>query len=366
MPKCRTIYSINRSENILYDLIIDEEKLSAYEQFEMFQESLDVLDSCLKSKGLSYESLKSALLPPGKDKNEVVFVFDNELQDIKTNYILDSFECIVSLLKGYRDSSMSLKSGDIIYEPRYSEFIFELLKKHLHDSSRIICPEYRRYYAIYFNSLSDEMINNIDRIFQRLSHYVGYSKISELSVFKSIIANSLPTMTVLCRGHAIFPEAEDVPGSTNSFCYDCLKDHFETVLIPELLYGSFLSFKMDSLIRDNRTTELLFVAAYPTNVKLSNLKLDLDTSKLQYLRKEKPHLSEIFGPDYDLNTIETFVKSLDYNHVYNVRYCPDQNPNIIKFNVVTSYFDSDRIPHKVIVALKIDIITNVVGLVTVY
>ena len=365
MPKCRTIYFINRSENVLYDLIIDEEKLSAYEQFEMFQESLDMLDSRLKSKGLSYENLKSALLPPGKDKTEAVFVFDSELQDIKTNYILDSFEYIVPLLKGYRDSSMSLKSGDIIYEPRYSEFIFELLKKHLHDSSRVICPEYRRYYAIYFNSLSDEMINNIDRIFQRLSHYVGYSEISELSVFKSIIANSLPTMTVLCRGHAIFPEAEDVPGSTNSFCYDCLKDHFETVLIPELLYDSFLSFKMDSLIRGNRTTELLFVAAYP-NVKISNLKFDFNPSKLQYLKMNRPHLSNIFGPDYDMDAIETFVKSLDFNHVYNVRYCPDQNPNIIKFNVITSYFDSNRIPHKVTVALKIDFITNVVGLVTMY
>ena len=86
----------------MFDIIIDEEDMSALEQFEMFQERLKTLDGELGAGGLHYDDLKSALLPPDNDRNEVVFVFNETSQEYKSNYIMDSFNIIVPILKKYK------------------------------------------------------------------------------------------------------------------------------------------------------------------------------------------------------------------------------------------------------------------------
>lgn len=365
-PRYHTIYSLNRKENVMFDIIIDEEEMSALEQFKMFQERLETLDGELGAGGLHYDDLKSALLPPDNDRSEVVFVFNETSQEYKGNYIMDSFNIIVPILKKYKQSTMSIKAGDLIFERRHSGIVYQLLREHIQDPSRVIHPIFCNVYAIYFNNLSDGMIREFDNAYKSAPHYIGYAKINELSVFKSLISNSLPIMTVLCKGHMIFPEAEDEPGVTHIYCYYDLKDDFKPVLVSESLFGFFLSFRIDSLIQEKHTTELSFVAAYPFNKSLSDLKIELDPKKEQYLMKEKTHLSDIFGPDYDLKTIESFIRKLDYGHVYNVRYCSYDGHGLIMFNVKTSYFDPYGRPHKVTAALKVDLDTDTVGLISIF
>ena len=99
MSEYPIIYSINRRAYVAYDVIIDEERMSVNDQFRMFQDSLCVLNSRLKTSNLCYNDLKCALLPPDNNKGEFVFIFDEGLQSVTANYIMDSFKFIVPLLK---------------------------------------------------------------------------------------------------------------------------------------------------------------------------------------------------------------------------------------------------------------------------
>ncbi len=358
-----TIYSLDPKSNVLYDVIIESEGFDDDQQNQLLQGEFRLLDKALNAYGLKYTDLKGALSPPVKGRSEVVFIFDSGRQDYHAGYTLETFESIVPSLKKYNDSVMCIKFGDLIYDYHDWPLLMMLLRLHLNEPSRLTGPIEGTCYGIYFNSLTEKMISDMDAVFRGMGHYLGYADITKLSRLKTIVAHSLPIEVILCKGNAIYPESE-TPGTTNACTHRVLKDHYTTVLVPDGPYDFFLSYRIDSLIPDKHSTELMFAAVHPMRGSLSDIEDATDPRKEVYLKKAKAHLTQVFGEDYTIGTISSFIESLDFSHVYNVKFRSEFNA--IDFDYCTSYGVEDGMPHEVVIGMQWKLDDGTMHLTTAY
>lgn len=107
-----TIYIFNVKDDVRYPVMKDYFGLSDEDIYKTICEEFKMLKQCISSKGVSYESLKGALLPnQEKEKFETCLIFgSSQIQD--DSYGCAIFSKLLPLLD--KDSTYSVLCGDYV------------------------------------------------------------------------------------------------------------------------------------------------------------------------------------------------------------------------------------------------------------
>lgn len=75
MPAIKSLHTLNARGNIMLEVMRDHFKLDPNHMFHLIQEMRRDVEVALSKKGISYDKLKSALVP-AQDRREIALVFD--------------------------------------------------------------------------------------------------------------------------------------------------------------------------------------------------------------------------------------------------------------------------------------------------
>ena len=165
--------------------------LNENDVYKTIQDGFVMLQKQLALKGISYDSLKGALIPnQDKDKYEACFVIDST-QIASSDYGYHVFEKLIPLLD--KESTYSILCGD------YIDFLY----KYRSDSQHILHSEMNnvlarchksnykhsgQFYLIYINRLTGSQRLKIVEGLYPYSWFTGFADVTHSSCFKSYIS----------------------------------------------------------------------------------------------------------------------------------------------------------------------------------
>ncbi len=373
----KEIFVINHLANVMPEAIFYENGFSKYskEVFAYYQEQFSNLEMQLIAASIEYRSLKSALVPPEKGKNEVVYVFDSCMIASNQGYILHIVESMMPILKTWKQSTYSILGGDLPYHPITPIVLINELEHRNQFTNNTT------FFAIYFNKLTNKQMKQLCSFFDKKPYYCGYKVLNADSRLKDLISRDLVQIALVHKNSIIVDGAPEDCSMTNnpffnSFCSG--DDHFDGVIVDDQLYGIFLTYRIGSTIVDDKNPELSInsVTSVEPNTNLSRL-LIVD-SKLDYLKEcgETEHKhgkdekwSEIFQrEDYTVDNLRELIEKLTLTNIYNLRLKgpKDGEAEELDFNIIGSVAASDGQPFTIRIALGMELRTGQLKFITGY
>lgn len=126
-------------------------------------------ESALALKGISYDALKTALVPD-RQRQEIAFVFDS-MSTKSSWYGCDVFERVFPLLD--KNSNHNILVGNYSDRPGPLEELFSAFEEavKLRRSAEFRHPT--QFYIVYINDLTDAMVEQLDEGLKGYDAYVG-------------------------------------------------------------------------------------------------------------------------------------------------------------------------------------------------
>ena len=179
------ILSLNARSYVLFECIKDSFDLDT----KGLRKEITILHSetinTLKSKGIDYMALKSALTPK-TDKYEAAFLFDT--RKIESGwYGLSVFRAFIHLLN--KSTTQSVRVGDLLGENQ--KLIFEILDSSLVKHRELNFVHSSNFYCIYINNLSEHRINEIHKNLMEFNAYCGYIPATKEIVARIYLSTTL-------------------------------------------------------------------------------------------------------------------------------------------------------------------------------
>ncbi|MGG6897017.1 hypothetical protein [Rhizobium sp. BR 315] len=110
LSEAKPLHTLNARGNILLEVVRDQFKLSPERMFREIQWLRHSVEEAFSGKGISYDDLKTALVP-GRKRREMALVFDIRALD-RGWYGLPVFRRLIPLFS--KDSNHSVLAGDYI------------------------------------------------------------------------------------------------------------------------------------------------------------------------------------------------------------------------------------------------------------
>ena len=327
-----------------------------------------LLCELLNKKGIKYEGLKSALIPPHGDKFDIAFVFDSsKIADSWYGYTV--FDSLIPALN--KESTYSILVGDIIADSINQLVIKKLLFENMIQCNDSLFQHSTQYYVVYINNLTLGQIANINEILKDKSFYIGYIDMTFNSILKTIIAHCLAPHAIKHKNIILLQDethiGEDEYGDDiNVSGYTYEENGFIVKSINSECYGLFLSYKIESIINDNDDIRFSFNAIHPSHDYIFDFPLSIQEAKVTYLKENKTEILRKVGLiDYSSDELEKKTKKrIEESYLYNLEYLEEYN--VPKFNVTLELNTIHGGKRKVIVALKYVIDSNELQLITMY
>ncbi|RYX80139.1 hypothetical protein EON73_05705 [bacterium] len=322
----------------------------------------DLLSTLVKKK-ISYQDLKSALVPRS-DRNEIAFVFDTALIE-SSWYGYEVFKILIPLLE--KDSSNSILCGDYIGEERFREFLKSIFFAHIQAHKNVNYLHHGLFYIVYINNLSDKHFSKLKEGLNTFEGYVGYFDLNYASPIKTFLSTIL-TRPFLKSKNTIL-NASEGNEDVNMTGYPFEPNGYKVKGVDELCYGLFLSYKIEREIFSGYETDTLFsLNAITENVlDISDFELLIEENKLEYLLKEKAdNLKRAGMANFSTQELEQLIKNkIRSNYIYNLSYLSDFKTT--KFNILIETPRTDNnIPMKLTVALEYKALEKTLRLITMF
>lgn len=324
------IYTFNAKEFLLYPVMKSYFELSDNDVYKAIQEGFELLLKQLNRKKVSYDSLKSALIPnQDKDRFETCFIIDSTQMACADygNYV---FEKLIPLLD--KESVYSILCGDYI----------DLLYKYRTDSQQqlrwemnnklIRChkSEYKhssQYFLVYINRLTGNQRLKIVKGLYQYKWFNGFVDVTHSSCFKSYISNILESVCIKTKSTVIMSHPSDHSDDENinvrGLPFEA--NGFKIISINEDSYGAFLSYKLESQIPDKEDVGFSLNALFPKFDSFEKIELHISDDKWnKYLtnsEKGKGRIMETLGYssiDKECFSKEVF-KYICANYIYNLK-----------------------------------------------
>lgn len=325
----RKIYTFNARDFLLYPVMKKTLELSDEAIYNIILNEFKIMQKRLTLKKVNYDKLKGALVPnQDKDKFETCFIIDSSKVE-KDYYGYYIFEKLIPLLD--KESTCSILSGDYI-DIFHNMDDSQLWLRQAMDKVIYRCnsSHYRysgQYYLIYFNRLTKNQRWNIVKGLMKYEWFTGFADLTHHSAFKSYVSNILSNLCIKNQSKIIVGHPADVPDdeNVNNVGYPFEENGFSFVSINEDSFGSFLSYKIESLVPDEEDISFSFNALFPKFDTFEKIQLCVDEQKWsKYLvdkNKGKGVILEKLG--YVLSDKERFIKEIYKqicsNYLYNLR-----------------------------------------------
>jgi hypothetical protein len=367
------IYTFNTKDFLLYPVMKSCFALNENDVYKTIQDGFVMLQKQLALKGISYDSLKGALIPnQDKDKYEACFVIDST-QIASSDYGYHVFEKLIPLLD--KESTYSILCGD------YIDFLY----KYRSDSQHILHSEMNnvlarchksnykhsgQFYLIYINRLTGSQRLKIVEGLYPYSWFTGFADVTHSSCFKSYISNILVPVCIKSKNRIIVSHPSDYEDDENinmrGFPFE--SNGFKLSSINDDSYGAFLSYKIESEVPDKEDVSFSFNALFPKFDSFEKIDLHISDDKWnKYLTEKdtgKGQIIELLG--YDSTNKEQFInevfKHICANYIYNLR---ENEYGDLMFNVCVELPTINGHFRKTTIALKYHPDTGAIDIVTV-
>ena len=346
-----SIHTIEARDNVLFEVLKNyfgttPEKMF-YEIQDILVETVDILDS----KGISYENLRSALVP-SIDKIEAGFIFDR--QDIEEMYYgLKVMDRVLPLLD--IRSSQSVLCGDLIAGDQ--EFVFSILQESLIRSRDFDFIHGNALYCVYMNNLSKYRLCEINKSLSDFKPYIGYIPSTFSSRAKSFLSGILVNR-FLKHGEKVIMEHEDDRSNeenVNLIGYPFEENGMSVCSIASTNFNVFLSYKIERPVYKGFEidTEISLNAISNKIFPIDDFDVQIEDKKYKYLRSNK-------GGKFKKARIDNLNKSdlthlirskVSQNYIYNLTYSAEYN--VSKFDIMLEIpREESEYPTKILVALE--------------
>lgn len=324
------IYTFDAKGFLLYPVMKAAFDLNDNAVYKAIHEGFDILQKQLSIKGISYESLKGALIPnQDKDKYETCFIIDSS-QIGETDYGYYVFEKLIPFLD--KESTYSILCGDYIdFLYKYQSDSQIWLRSEMNDVL-IRCHESQyihssQYYLIYINRLSKgQRLKMIEGLYP-YTWFTGFADVTYSSHFKSYISNILVPVCIKSKNKIVMSHPSDCVDEENinmrGFSFE--RNGFKLLSINEDSYGAFLSYKIESEVPNKDDVSFSFNALFPKFDSFEKIVLRISEDKWnKYLTEKetgKGQIIELLG--YNPMEKERFInevfKQICANYIYNLR-----------------------------------------------
>lgn len=190
-----TIFTLNARGNMFLEVIRDHFQIPAARMRREIVSMHAKVVEVLKTKGIDYKQLRSALVPQ-MDKHEAAFIFDST-EVASGDYGPKVIERLLPLLEP--TSTQSLLVGDLIAEDRHQSLVLDLLRESMVLARGFTFRHSTLLYAVYINNLSDASLKRLHEGLVNWPPYLGFIPTAFASRAKLFLSTTLTAFVLKQR-----------------------------------------------------------------------------------------------------------------------------------------------------------------------
>lgn len=299
----------------------------------------------LDKGGVDYADLRWALTPRATHA-EIAFLFDSTAAG-SNHYGFEFSKSWLPALWRHGPQRTAIRRGDLLNAS--PDWVWKELDKHLVRTSDFPRLATEQYYVLYLTNMSRTQVSAMDAALRdSTAAYLGYIDCSTRTPLKSFML--LPQYAIRDGDTLVVPADED--GSPH--ITPPTRDHgFRLVGVEQTLYGVILEHRMDNGVPGwaDEDSALALTVLDGTQNPLSELKLDLDERRFNYLTSETDgHGASVHRAGLDGLSIKEFAQAIEAKIrrglVFNLRFIPgtcDNEPapehDALMFTVLVEFPD---------------------------
>jgi hypothetical protein len=178
MEDVKSIHTLNARGNVMLEVVKDYFGLSSSRMFHEIQGMRREVETLLARKGISYDALKTALVPDRK-RREIALVFDStEVGDHWYGYPI--FERLIPLFD--ESSNNSILVGDYIGDNEHQRALYEAMAESLIVQRSVDYKHSTQFHVVYINNLTPTMMKRLDDGLAAWRPYVGYADTIKIQI----------------------------------------------------------------------------------------------------------------------------------------------------------------------------------------
>lgn len=336
------ILTLEARSNFMLEMFSNHYKMSESRVFAEIQSSVRQLRGLLKTKGIEYADLKSALVPDTR-KIETAFYFDWTRFDTSM-YGRQVIEMMLPHLE--RSSSRSFLLGDWSSKTSFAQVYRDTYGNA--GPGSLIADSWQASTIAFFyvNNLTPAALARLEGVFANHPAYIGALDLTHTSLMKAFLSTMLVRAFIQHRSFIIQPHSDegDASYNENTIGYDFQKFGYTNRSVDSWLYQWFLSYKIERPALDGETdTHYSLNALTPTPRSLAECEVRLDELKLQYLQQEKIGSVQRAGMEaLTASEVARQVQAkLEGNYIYCLRRATDAD--CLLFNVIIEVGGTERL-----------------------
>lgn len=355
---------VNARDNALVEWIFSEYAHGDPAKFRLaMQAEAANLSEALRSRNVTYEELKSALIPT-PDRRQIVFLFD--WRDYPGHYGVHFARQVLPHLR--KTLRCSVLVGDLLEASQ--PLPIDSFRGHLTYASEPI--EWRAVYGMYFTNLLDSDVEALHLALDSEPRYRGFLDSTFESRTRDYMANTLVSRWVISGNRVIVSHGFDAPRASNVDLvgYGLTDFDYEVVSLDDHYFTTFMSYKIEARqvfqAAEDRALSLACVAG--ELVDIENVDINVPSAKLEkYLlvNESKLKLMTSIGlGDVTPDQLENIIRlKLSRGYIYDLRIATGDTPT---FAVSTEFARQDGTPARRLIALKYDRDNKSINLVSMY
>jgi len=213
-----------------------------------------------------------------------------------------------------KDSTYSVLIGDyidILREVKDSQkMLFQNLKESIELVNETLFRYSNQYFIVYINSITDGQLSSIIGGLKEYEAFTGYAFLRTDSKFKSYLSYIISDLCVKNKNTVICSHPSDLDDNTNinQKGYHFEENGFRLKSINEDYYGTFLSYKIETILPDPEDVSFSFNALFPRFDSMEKLALDIPEGKWGYINDEKGKVKYCIRLDLIIRKKENFPK----------------------------------------------------------
>lgn len=348
------IHTLNARGNVLLPVMREHFAFSDTRTFVEIQRfHSDFLD-ILRSKGINYASLRSALTPQ-PTKHEAAFLFDEERCG---NSFVPGVECAEVLFDALdAKTTHSILGGGLFGS--HDEVARKLLEPAVVSAKGLNFRYPNFCFVLYVNNLSEGAVANIDAKLRQHPAYVGYLPCTYTSLAKTFTSMHLVNL-VIKQGNTVILRHEDDRSNTqdhNLHLHDYVGQGFRLKSIQSMYFSTFLAYKPERMLlsESDDDLEIAVRAMSATVAPLTEFAVFIEDAKFQqYLQTTKLGKLQRTGlAELTKTELEMAIRSkLRMNYLYNLEWVEEPTHRLSKFNILLEFPRAGGHPERVVVALE--------------
>lgn len=324
------------------------------------------LDRILNAKGISYEGLKTALVPDRK-RREIALIFD--CMAIEDGWYGNAvFKKLLPLLDP--EGNHSILAGDYLGQNKDQDARYEAMRDAVRLNRSVTYKHSSQFFIVYINNLTQTMIDRIENGLRDWEGFVGFADTTYGSLFKYLLSTMLANVCIkhgriIIQGHEDDrPETDDI----NMVGYPFEGFGYRCRSVPGYLESVLLSYKIERPVLKGFEvdTEFSLNAVSATPFPLESFTIEVENAKLAYLKSAKAGSLARAGLEA-LNSeqlSERIRERISSNYIYNMAH--DEEHSVTKFNVILELSSPRAETTRLLAALQYKAEDRILRLITLY